>query len=197
MQDRSGPDRAGDGMADDAGQDNYGQTRRRLIWWPTGRFGAVAVAISTGCKRGLPVLALAFAVNLAVACTPIYANHGFIPDQSDLTDIKTGIDTRESVAAFLGRPSAEGLLGDSEWFYVQSRWKTVGARAPQETDRQVVAITFDTKGKVANIERFGLDRGEVVAISRRITTEPIQGRSALAQIFANIGRIDPGSLLKK
>lgn len=184
-------------MTDDAGQENHWQTSGRRILWPAGGFGSIAVAISTGCKRGLPALTLAFAVNLAVACTPIYANHGFIPDQSDLADIKTGVDTRESVEAFLGRPSAEGLLGDSEWFYVQSRWKTVGARAPQETDRQVVAITFDANGKVANIERFGLDRGEVVAISRRITTEPIQGRSALAQIFANVGRIDPGSLLKK
>ncbi len=136
------------------------------------------------------------AVVLAVACTPLYANHGFIPDEKDLLAVKTGVDTRDTVAAFLGRPSTEGLLGDTEWFYVQSRWKTVGARASVEIDRQVVAITFDAAGKVTNVERFGLEKGEIVAISRRITTEPIHGRSALAQIFSSIGRIDPASLLR-
>ena len=147
--------------------------------------------------RGLIRLALPLALGVLVACTPLYANHGYIPEDRDLAALKTGVDTRESVAAFLGRPSAEGLLADSEWFYVQSRWKTVGGREPVEVDRQVVAITFDPAGKMSNVERFGLDKGQVVAISRRITTEPITGRSALAQIFANIGRIDPASLLKK
>ncbi len=139
----------------------------------------------------------AVAVVLAVACTPLYSNHGYVPEDKDLSELKTGVDTRDSVAAFLGRPSAEGLVGDVEWFYVQSRWKTVGARAPSEIDRQVVAISFDANGKVSNVERFGLEKGEVVAISRRITTEPIKGRSALAQIFGSFGRIDPASLLKR
>ena len=175
-------------------QDNHGQSRGGRTLVRSRGVGAIAATYTRGLTRAI---ALTLALNLAVACTPIYANHGFIPDESDLAGLKTGVDTRDSVAAFLGRPSAEGVLGDSEWFYVQSRWKTVGARAPQEIDRQVVAITFDPAGKVANIERFGLDKGEVVAISRRITTEPIKGRSALAQIFANVGHVDPASLLKK
>lgn len=147
----------------------------------------------TALRRGLAALA----VVLVVACTPIFANHGYIPDDKDLAEVKTGVDTRDSVGAFLGRPSAEGLVGDVEWFYVQSRWKTVGGRAPQEIDRQVVAISFDANGTVSNVERFGLEKGEVVAISRRVTTEPIKGRSALSQIFANFGRIDPSKILSR
>ena len=158
-----------------------------------GRFAGQAGAFGCALRRGLAVLA----VVAAVACTPIYANHGYVPEDKDLADLKTGVDTRDSVAAFLGRPSAEGLVGDVEWFYVQSRWKTVGGREPKEIDRQVVAISFDPNGKVSNVERFGLDKGQVIAISRRITSEPIKGKSALAQIFANVGRLDPASLLGK
>lgn len=154
------------------------------------RAGASAGAMGRTALAGLALM-------LAVACTPIYTNHGYVPDDKDLTEIKTGVDTRETVAAFLGAPTVQGLLGDKEWFYVQSRWKTVGGHAPQEVDRQVLAVSFDPDGKVANIERFGLDKGQVVAISRRITTEPIRGRGALAQIFSNIGRLDPASFLKK
>jgi outer membrane protein assembly factor BamE (lipoprotein component of BamABCDE complex) len=142
-------------------------------------------------KTALAGLALA----VLVACTPLYTNHGFVPDDKDLATITTGVDTRDTVGAFLGRPSVEGLIGDTQWFYVRSQWKTVGARAPQEVDRQVLAITFDEQGVVTNIERFGLEKGEIVAVSRRVTTEPIKGRSVLAQIFGNIGRLDPAALL--
>lgn len=159
----------------------------------TGGAKAVLGGVFGSVSRALAVI---FVV-VAVACTPIYSNHGYVPDDKDLADIQTGVDTRDTVAGFLGRPSAEGLLGDKQWFYVQSRWKTYGARAPQEIDRQVVSITFDDAGRVSNIERFGLDKGQVVAISRRITTEPIKGRSALAQIFSSVGRIDPSKFLNQ
>lgn len=172
------------GTRQDKGQGKMRKPRASgMIWFPALRVGGKAFA-------GLALL-------LALACTPLYSNHGYIPDDKNLAGIITGVDTRDTVAGFLGRPSVEGLLGDTEWFYVQSRWKTLGGRAPQEIDRQVVAITFDTNGNVSNIERFGLDKGEVVAISRRITSEPIKGRSALMQIFSNIGRIDPASVLNK
>ena len=150
------------------------------------RFAAVARAALGG-----------MAIALVVACTPLYTNHGFVPDDTALAGIITGVDTRDTVGAFLGRPSVEGLIGDAEWFYVRSQWKTVGAKAPQEVDRQVVAITFDEAGVVTNVERFGLEKGEIVAISRRVTTEPIKGRNALAQIFGNIGRLDPAALMSK
>ena len=150
------------------------------------RFAAVAQAAIGGV-----------AIALLVACTPIYTNHGFVPDDKDLAGITTGVDTRDTVGAFLGRPSVEGLIGDGEWFYVRSQWKTVGAKAPQQVDRQVLAISFDENGVVTNIERFGLEKGEIVAISRRVTTEPIKGRNALAQIFGSIGRLDPTALLGK
>jgi outer membrane protein assembly factor BamE (lipoprotein component of BamABCDE complex) len=147
---------------------------------------------------GLTKTALAgLALAVLVACTPLYTNHGYVPDDTALASITTGVDTRDTVAAFLGRPSVEGLIGDAEWFYVRSQWKTVGAKAPLEVDRQVLAITFDEQGVVTNIERFGLEKGEIVAISRRVTTEPIKGRNILAQIFGNIGRLDPAALLAK
>lgn len=172
-------------MALEAGQ-NEAMGQRVLVGAQMRRRG-----LTLRLRSGLAVLALA----AVMACTPIFTNHGYIPDEQDLAELKTGVDTRDSVAAFLGRPSAEGLIGDVEWFYVQSRWKAVGAHAPREVDRQVVAISFDENGKLSNVERFGLEKGEVVAISRRVTTEPIKGRSVLAQIFANFGRVSAESLL--
>lgn len=131
-----------------------------------------------------------------MGCAPIYSMHGYVPDDTALGQIEPGLDTRDTVAAFLGRPSTDGLLGDRAWYYVASRWKSLGIRAPQEYDRQVVAITFDEAGRVSNIERFGLERGEIVPLSRRVTTEPIKGRSVLAQIFSNFGRVNAADLFR-
>ena len=140
---------------------------------------------------------LVFSLTLAVAaCTPIFANHGYIPTDDDLAVLQVGVDTRETVAVTIGQPAASGLLGDEAWYYVQSRWKTIGAAAAVEIDRQVVAITFDPIGTIANIERFGLEKGRIVPLSRRVTTTNIRGRGVLAQIFGNIGRLNTDNLFQ-
>lgn len=131
----------------------------------------------------------AMLVAAIAACSPVYRNHGYVPSDEELALIEVGVDSRETVAATLGRPSGEGLLNDVGWFYVQSRWKQAGALAPKEIDRQVVSITFSEAGKVENVERFGLENGRVVAISRRVTTSTIRGTGFLKQLLGNIGRL--------
>lgn len=150
-----------------------------------------------GRARGPLGLVLMLLVSMALtACQPIYTNHGYIPTDEDLALLQVGVDTRETVAATIGQPAASGLLGDEAWYYVQSRFKTIGISPKTEIDRQVVAITFDPDGTVANIERFGLDQGRIVPISRRVTTTNIRGKSVLAQIFGNIGKLNTDNLFK-
>lgn len=133
------------------------------------------------------VLTASVALSIA-ACSPVYQNHGYVPSDEELALVEVGKDTRETVAGTLGRPTSEGLLNDVGWFYVQSRWKNFGALPPKEIDRQVVSVTFSEEGVVENVERFGLERGRVVAISRRVTETNVKGISVLRQLFANIGR---------
>ena len=149
----------------------------------------------TGVVRRISRLLAVLTLGLVMAaCTPIYRNHGYIPSDEELAKVSIG-STREDVAATIGRPSASGLLNDVGWFYVQSRWETRGARAPQEIDRQVVSITFTEAGRVSNIERFGLEKGRVVALSRRVTESNIKGVGFIAQLLSNVGRMDASQLL--
>lgn len=154
-------------------------------------------ALAVAERSGLRLALLGLIVMLTVACAAQFRNHGYIPDEDDLALIEVGRDTRETVAATVGRPSTAGLLDDVGWYYVQSRYKLVGGRAPEEIDRQVVAITFTIDGVVENIERFGLEDGKVVAISRRVTTPSVKGQSILARLFGNIGGIDTSSVLNQ
>lgn len=139
----------------------------------TGKLAAAVAAL---------VLALA-------ACSPIVRNHGYVPSDEDLSLLTVGVDTRETVAAAVGQPVAGGVVDGSGFYYVRSRWETFGPRAPREADRQVVAITFDEAGTVENIERFGLEQGRVVTLSRRVTETSIRNISFIRQLLGNVGRI--------
>ncbi len=133
-------------------------------------------------------------VSVAAGCTRLNDNHGYVPEPSALEDIVVGRDTPETVALLVGRPSTDGLVDESGWYYVRSDYETFLWRAPVEVDRQVVAISFSPEGTVSNIERFGLDNGRVVTLSRRVTDENTAGVGFLRQLFSNIGNIDAGSL---
>jgi outer membrane protein assembly factor BamE (lipoprotein component of BamABCDE complex) len=135
------------------------------------------------------------AVLAASGCTAIYQNHGYVPTEEDLAQVEVGKSTRDEVADEIGRPSSTGLLQGAGWFYVGSRWKYYGARAPQEIDRQVVAITFSDKGVVENVERFGLERGEVVVLSRRVTKSSVKGIGLVRELLGSLGRVSAGTLL--
>lgn len=131
---------------------------------------------------------------LLAACTATYRNHGYVPDDADLAEITVGVDDRASVEDLIGRPGAEGMLRDDAWYYVGSRWQHYAYTAPKPVERTIVAISFDPGGQVSNIERFGLEDGEVVTLTRRVTDSGIQGVSLLRQLFGNLGQIDPGAL---
>lgn len=138
-------------------------------------------------------LPLLLALVLA-ACSPMMRYHGYAPSEADLAQLTVGRDTRETVEAAIGRPGMGGVMEGSGWFYVQSDWRQRGWRAAEEVDRQVVAISFDANDRVSNIERFGIERGEVVTLSRRITdTGPRP--SVMSQVFRVLGQFSAGNFL--
>ncbi len=150
----------------------------------------------TTSRTGLRVFqaaVLSFALGIA-GCAPQFSNHGYIPPPEDLALIEVGSDTRESVAEKVGVPVSSGVLNDSGYYYVRMRTRAIGPLAPQEIDRQVVAISFSSNGVVQNVERFGLERGKVVPLERRITDSAVTDNSFLRQLLGNIGRFNPAGL---
>lgn len=140
----------------------------------------------------------AFAVlslSLVVGCTALYRNHGYAPTDAELSEVLVGVDSRDSVTDIIGPPTAGSLSGDGNFYYVQSRFRHFAYQAPQEIEREVVAISFDAEGIVSNVERFGLEDGRIVALSRRVTDDGIRDTTFLSQLFGSLGNFDPGALL--
>ena len=129
------------------------------------------------------------------ACSATFRNHGYVPNESALREITVGRDTRDTVETMIGRPATSGVEGEDAWYYVQEQVRHFAWRAPRTTNRQLVAVSFAPNGTVSNIERFGLERGRVVPLSRRVTETSIREFSLIQQILRNFGRIDVGDAL--
>ena len=144
--------------------------------------------------RKVMTVVAGLAIAVLAGCAEVYRNHGYVPTDEDLALVDLG-DTQEAVAQAVGRPTATGILQDTGWYYVKSRYRNFAYRAPEEVDREVVAISFTDAGEVSNIERYGLEDGNVVVLSRRVTDRNTEGVGFLRQLLGNIGRIDPAQLL--
>lgn len=139
--------------------------------------------------RSFAVLALV----VLTACAAQTRYHGYVPTDEQLDAVVVGRDTRTTVGTILGPPGATGVLAETGWYYVRSTYSTFAYNEPEEIDREVVAISYDDAGVVTNVERFGLEDGQVVALSRRVTESNTQGVGFLRQLFGNLGRFDPAA----
>ncbi|AXI46217.1 outer membrane protein assembly factor BamE [Sulfitobacter sp. SK012] len=146
-------------------------------------------------RRVTVTLAALVVVGALSACSPRFQNHGYIPEPEELELIVVGVDTRSSVEETVGVPTSAGILNDSGYYFVRSRMRSVAFLEPKVIEREVLAISFDTNGVVANVERFGLERGQVVPLARRVTDSGVTNTGFLRQLLGNFGQVDPAGAI--
>lgn len=123
-------------------------------------------------------------------CTAQYRSHGYVPSEDELQQIVPGVDTRGTVEDLIGVPSTSGTLNESGFYYIESDVRHFAWQRPEVVDREVLAITFNSSGVVENIERYGLQDGQVVPLTRRITRSGDGDISFIRKLFGNIGGIN-------
>ena len=135
------------------------------------------------------------AIVAVAGCTTLTRKHGFVPLPEDLAQMTVGASTRDDIITLVGPPTTTGTVSGDTLYYVQSERSSFGPFEPEITSREVVAISFTPAGVLSNIERFGLQDGRVVVLSRRITDDGIADVTFIGQLLGTIGRIDAGQLL--
>ncbi len=133
--------------------------------------------------------ALVAVAALAGACAPIVGMNGFQVVDAKPQDVVVGTDTRDTVMAKLGSPSARSTFEDNVWYYISQITEKYTYNRAQVTQRQVTAITFnEADGKVTEVRNLGLEDGQQIAMSSRET--PTRGRqlTILEQLLGNVGR---------
>ena len=140
--------------------------------------------------RAVRMAGLGLAMVALTACAEQIRSHGYVPEEADLAQITVGVDTRDTVAQVLGNPSTAGIVDSSGFYYVRSTFRHFGPTAPKVIEREIVAITFDDNGVVSNIERYGLEDGRAVVLSRRVTEHTDGKNGLLRQLLRNVGQFD-------
>lgn len=132
---------------------------------------------------------LASAAALLSACAPTIGRHGFQAIDVAPNEITTGTDTKSTVLAKLGSPSATSTFEENIWYYISQTSERYTYNRPQIAARSVTAITFNEgDDKVTEVRTLGLEDGQQVAMNDRET--PTRGRelSVIEQLLGNVGR---------
>ena len=145
----------------------------------------------SACRNRIIKIVAAMGLSALTACSATYRNHGYAPPEEDLQQLVVGVDTRSTVDDVVGPPSVGGVLGDGNYYYVRKKVREYGMFRPEIVEREVLAISFDDTDAIANIERFGLEDGNVVPLSRRVTDSSVVDNGFLRQLLSNIGNINP------
>ncbi len=129
-------------------------------------------------------------VALAVAaCAPQVGRHGFQPIDVFPNEIKAGEDTKSTVLARLGSPSATSTFEEDIWYYVSQTTERYTWNPSSVAARSVTVISFNEGDEtVAHVRELSLEDGQQIAMNSRTT--PTRGRelSALEQVLGTIGR---------
>jgi outer membrane protein assembly factor BamE (lipoprotein component of BamABCDE complex) len=109
----------------------------------------------------------------------------------EIPDPQVGVDTRSTVQQRFGSPSTTAVMDETaSWYYVSAVQERVAFYTPRITERSVMVVRFNGD-TVAAVEKYGLERGQIIAYDDHTT--PTRGRELglLEQIFGNIGRTPP------
>lgn len=133
-------------------------------------------------------------VGLVVAgCTPITATRGHMVAPELVSQLRPGVSRQDDVLSLLGSPSTTGTFDDRVWYYIGQHTAQRGIFAPEVTDRRIVAIRFDERGVVTEVEEYGLEHGREVEIVDRTTPTAGRDLTFLQQILGNLGRFNRGA----
>lgn len=130
---------------------------------------------------------------MLTACMPVAENYGYAPLDEELEALVVGVTTKPEVVEAIGLPAVRNERYGEAWFYMANRVEQSGFFAPEETERQVVAVSFSEGGLVTNVARYSLQDGRAVTLSRRVTESNLGQITVVQQLFRSLGRIDPTS----
>lgn len=139
------------------------------------------------------VIVAALAATLP-GCASIRESRGYIVDPLLTNTVQPKIDNQQSVEATLGRPTFTSQYGTPTWYYVSSITGQRPFNRPRIREHSVLAVQFDEAGRVAKVDRSGVDR--VAFLDPNGDKTPTLGRERgfLEDLFGNIGQVGGGGL---
>ena len=146
-----------------------------------------------GASRLLKPLAVAATLVVLAGCAARVDTRGNLPEPDRIGEIDIGNHSREDVADILGSPSSASAFGDETWYYISKRTETLAFLAPSVTESNILIVRFDKSGKVASIDKRGLEDMKQIEPVTRATPTAGNELTLLDQLLGNFGRFSTSS----
>lgn len=117
---------------------------------------------------------------------------GNIVDQEKLAGIRPGTQDRDAVRSLLGSPTNVATFSNETWYYISQKDKSVAFKKIEPLSRNVVAISFDRQGQVAEVKTYSLADARNIQPVERTTPTPGREYSLIQQLIGNLGRFEGG-----
>lgn len=117
-------------------------------------------------------------------------HNGNMPSNERIEQIHNG-SSQSEVIQILGAPSAVISLDKNTWIYMSSDVKRVAFFAPEETDRNILKITFNDAGNVSKIEKLTKENGKEITPSSDKTEVKGQNPGFFRKYFGGVGQYNP------
>jgi outer membrane protein assembly factor BamE (lipoprotein component of BamABCDE complex) len=132
---------------------------------------------------------------LLTGCAATIDYRGKQPEPEQLAKVKIG-QNEEEVFSLIGSPTSTSLYGPKKWYYVYKKTAKTAFFEPNALEEQLVIISFNDQGKVAEVIVQSPDGTSIDPISYQTPTIG-QDRPFLQQIFSNFGRYAKSADSKK
>ena len=167
-----------------------------MHWATDVKTGQVVAGMSLPVKQTLCRVLIAVGVAAALAgCARDINPRGNLPPEKALAELAPGEQTRNDVLLLLGTPATASPFDGDIWYYISANTTQYAFYNTREIDRRVIALHFDERGILSQIDNLNLEDGHQVALAEETT--PTRGRELgiLEQLLGNVGRFSrtPGS----
>jgi len=143
--------------------------------------------VNRSTLSGAACLAVTLLALPLAGCGTQIDRHGHVFIDVDLAQIQPGM-TKDQVTLAFGSPDTTSTVGGGAFYYISTTQKSYAFFKPWEIDRKVVAVYFDQKGSVQQVEQYGLKDGVIVHYAKDETPARGKDLSVLDQIFGNISQ---------
>lgn len=143
--------------------------------------------------RILTLSALVLTLFIAPGCEKYVNHHGLSPEQLDISCLKVGRDTKETVIEKLGSPLdvaqfAEEKTGYTRWNYPYQKKESVSFMKPKVAQFHNLTLAFDSKGV---LRRIDVDKGKnlrPIQVAKEKTETQGYESSVLKDTFGTFGK---------
>lgn len=112
-------------------------------------------------------------------------------DPDLMKQLTVGTSTKADVMVLVGSPTLHASFDDNTWLYISEVTRPRIGGTQSVEDQRVVAMVFDEKGVLREINTKTQDDSVAVSMVDRKTPSPGSEASFLQQLFGNIGRFTP------